>query len=235
MARYRLSQAIVLDYLKQIGSGELKPGSPMPTEAVLCEKYEVGRSVVREALQALHAKGFIVVRQGSVATVADRQHWNVLDTDFLAVHSGQEFFLDLQVARETLEPQIAYLAAQNRSEEDVAALEAAHAAATKASNPKDHARNDIEFHRALAQASGNAILASFHDSLTSLGQRTRSASATVPGAIGRAWQWHEQILAAVRSRDPESASAAMRLHLRQVREEIQRLEQEGSGPQDEAL
>lgn len=231
MARRRLSHAIVLDYLRDIGSGAIASGSPMPTEATLCETYGVGRSVVREALQALHAKGFIIVRQGSVATVAARQHWNVLDADFLAVHSGTEFFLDLQVAREILEPQIAALAAQNATPDDVRDLEASFAAmADDSSAPKVHAEQDIRFHRALAQASGNAILASFHDSLTSLGQRTRSASAHIPGAIKRAQQWHEQILEAVRAGDPDSAAAAMRLHLKQVREEIERLDASDVAP-----
>ena len=82
----------------------------------------------------------------------------------------------------------------------------------------------MRFHRALAQASGNAILSSFHDSLASLGERTRSASTTVPGAVERANDWHERILAAVSDGDPESAAAAMKLHLRQVRDEIEHLE-----------
>ena len=221
MVRRRLSQAIVSDFLRDIGSGVIAPGSSLPAESALCDRYGVGRSVVREALQALHAKGFIIVRQGSVATVAARQHWNVLDSDFLAVHTGQEFFLDLQVAREILEPQIAFLAAQNAGPEDIKALES-HFDLVEGS-PERHAAQDIAFHRALAQASGNAILASFHDSLTSLGQRTRVASAEIPGAIARAQEWHRQILAAVRGHDAESASAAMRLHLRQVREELERL------------
>ena len=119
MPRRRLSHAIVLDYMRMIGSGEIESGSPLPPESALGEHYSVGRSVVREALQALHAKGFIVVRQGSVASVAARQHWNVLDSDFLAVHSGKEFFLDVQLAREVLEPQIAFLAAENATPETI--------------------------------------------------------------------------------------------------------------------
>lgn len=225
VSRQRLSQAIVLDYLREIGDGTLAPGSAMPAEAILCDHYQVGRSVVREALQALHAKGFIVVRQGSVATVADRRHWNVLDADFLAVHSGEEFYPDLQTAREVLEPHLAALAAQNATAEDIDRLHTAHALMQQGrESAADHALHDIAFHTALAQASGNSILASFHDSLTSLGQRTRSASASLEGAVERARLWHQQILDAVERHDADSAAAAMQLHLRQVRDEIEHLE-----------
>jgi len=226
MGRKRLSEAIVLDYLRSIGDGTMPVGSPLPAESNLCEQYGVGRSVVREALQALDAKGFVIVRQGSVATVAPPQHWNVLDADFLHVHSGLEFFPQLQTAREVLEPQIARLAAINATATDLAAMTEANRLMEGDKNtPARHAMHDIAFHRALAQASGNSILASFHDSLTSLGERTRVASASIPGAIARAIQWHSEIVDAIRSRDPDAASAAMRLHLRQVRAELARLEE----------
>lgn len=225
MARRRLSHKIVIDYLRSIGSGGLPEGAAMPTESMLCEEYQVGRSVVREALQALDAKGFIIVRQGSVAAVAPRQHWNVLDSDFLNTHSGEEFFAELQTAREVLEPQIAYLAAANARDSDLRLLEEAHLGVTsQKANPHQHAQADIGFHRSLALAAGNSVLSSFHDSLTSLGERTRLASAAVPGAIDRAHAWHQEILDAVRAGDSDCAAAAMRLHLRQVRGELLELD-----------
>lgn len=226
MARTRLSTAIVRDHLRRIGSGEMPEGSLLPPESVICEEYSVGRSVVRDALQALHAKGFIVVRQGSVASVAPRYRWNVLDSDFLSVNSGSEFYSQLQAAREAIEPQVAALAAQNATDETIEQLDALNKLlAEQKKSPEQHSRIDIEFHETLAFASGNSILASFHSSLTSLGQRTRSASATIPGAIDRALVWHLQILDAVRERDPVAAAAAMQLHLRQVRGEIARLDE----------
>jgi DNA-binding FadR family transcriptional regulator len=225
MARRRRSEAIVLDFLRSIGEGTLSVGSPLPAESILCQRYGVGRGVVREALQALDAKGFVVVRQGSVAKVARRQHWNVLDSDFLHVHSGTEFFPQLQTAREVLEPQIARLAATNATDAAIAAMVEANARLEgDVKNPADHAVHDIAFHRAIAQACDNSILASFHDSLTSLGERARLASAAIPGAIGRAISWHGEIIDAIRSRDPDGAWAAMTMHLRQVRAELVRLD-----------
>lgn len=227
MARGRLSSAIVADYLKVIGSGEMEPGAVLPAESALCEAYHVGRSVVREALQALDAKGFIVVRQGSLATVAPRFKWHILDADFLSVHSGEEFFSQLQTAREVLEPQLAALAALNADDEAIDRMrELNQQLGTSRQSPEQHAKLDIDFHEVLAFSSGNSILATFHNSLTSLGERTRYASAGIPGAIDRAANWHVRILEAVIARDPLAASAAMTLHLRQVHSEIEHLDHE---------
>lgn len=226
MARARLSNAIVTDYLRKIGSGEIEPGAALPPESVLCETYGVGRSVVREALQALDAKGFIVVRQGSVASVAPRYKWHVLDSEFLDVNSGEEFFVLLQEARELLEPRLAAIAAGRATPEAIAEMEDLNArlAITKHS-PTEHAELDIAFHDAIARATENSILVSLHGSITGLGHRSRSASAAVPGAIDRAVFWHQHIVDALKAGDPVGASSAMHLHLRQVRDELTRIDQ----------
>ncbi len=226
MARARLSNAIVTDYLRRIGSGEIEPGAALPPESLLCETYGVGRSVVREALQALDAKGFIIVRQGSVASVAPRYKWHVLDSEFLDVNSGEEFFALLQEARELLEPRLASIAAGRATPEAIAEMvDLNRRLAVTKHSPTEHAELDIAFHDAIARATENSILVSLHGSITGLGQRSRSASAAVPGAIDRAVFWHQHIVEAITAGDAVGASAAMHLHLRQVREELARIDQ----------
>lgn len=225
MARQRLSNGIVVDYLGKIGSGELKPGEQLPTEGALCEAYGVGRSVAREALQALDAKGFILVRQGSVAVVAPRQRWQVLDPMFLSVNTGEDFFGLLQEAREILEPRLAALAAERITPEVVDELaELNESLATRQESQEEHAAIDLAFHEAIAKATDNAVLVSLHASISGLGWRTRFLSAAVPGAIDRAVERHTEILRALEARDPVWASAAMDLHLRQVRSELKRVD-----------
>lgn len=225
MARARLSNAIVSDYLRRIGAGEVAPGDPLPPESVLCETYGVGRSVVREALQALDAKGFIVVRQGSVAAVAPRHRWHVLDPDFLEVTNPRDYFSLLQEARELLEPRIAALAAARASDDEIDEMDAINTRlAATGESPEAHAELDIAFHDAIARATDNAILVSMHASITGLGYRTRVESVAVPGAVDRALMWHGHILDALRARDAVGASAAMHLHMRQVRGELEQLE-----------
>ena len=91
-------------------------------------------------------------------------------------------------------------------------------------SPDQHAELDIAFHDAVARATDNAILVSMHTSITGLGRRTRSTLAAVPGSIDRAVMWHEQIIAALSVRDSVGASAAMHLHLRQVRDDLARID-----------
>lgn len=221
MSKVRLSNAIVSDYLRRIGSGEMKPGDNMPAESAMCDEYGVGRSVVREALQALDAKGFILVRQGSVAVVAPRYQWHVLDPEFLDVTNPEEYFSLVHEVREVLEPAIAALAASRATEDAIAEMDEINRRLERViRSPDEHAELDIAVHDAIARATDNAILVSMHTSLTGLGYRTRTATAAVDGAISRAIDWHDRIIDAIRDRDPVGASAAMHLHLRQVRHDL---------------
>jgi DNA-binding FadR family transcriptional regulator len=225
VARRKLSDSIVEDFLRRIGNGELQAGAAVPAESALSATYGVGRSVTREALRGLAAKGFLEVRQGSATVVAPRHRWQVLDPDFLAVNSGDEFFAQLQEARELIEPQLAALAAERADAEVIATLqELTRQLADAGTNRSEHARIDIRFHEVIATATGNPVLASLHASITSLGLRTREASVDVPGAVDRAVFWHRHILAAIESGDASSADAAMRMHLRQVRDELEQLD-----------
>lgn len=221
MAKRKLSSQIVEDILRQISQGEISEGSVLPPESALCASFGVSRSVAREALSSLAAKGFIRISQGAASVVAPRHSWNILDPDFLRVTGGREYLEELQEAREQLEPRIAALAAERASAESLAAIRAlADAMQEETEDAQTHADLDIRFHEAIAAATGNAVLYSLHHSLVQLGYVMRVVNAEVPGAIHRAAQWHSHIVAALESRDPNAAEAAMRLHLNQVRGEL---------------
>ncbi len=221
--RRRMADQIVEDFLSAIGAGELVAGANVPAESALSTQYGVSRSVVREAVRTLAAKGFVIASQGSATTVAPRTAWNVLDPAFLAVNSGEDFFDNLQQARELLEPTIAALAAQTITDLDIERLEELHARFDLAKDADEHARADIEFHEAIAAASGNPVLVAVHTLISSLAQRTRARSAELPGAVERAKYWHGEILTALKSRSAADSERAMRLHLRQVRGELETL------------
>ncbi|RDB48567.1 FadR/GntR family transcriptional regulator [Tsukamurella tyrosinosolvens] len=220
MARRRLSTEIVRDVLRKIADDELVPGDQLPAEAGLCAEYEVSRSVVRDALQALNAKGFLVVRQGSVATVAERHRWNVLDPDFLTNTDGSRYFSHLYDARVTLEPSIAAAVAGRADPEICRTLTELNEQLLGETTPERHAELDIAFHDALAQASGNPVLVSWHSQLVGLGKQTRRISSSVDGSIERAVFWHNQIIDAIATGDQAAAAAAMTLHLRQVQADL---------------
>lgn len=221
MVKRKLSSQIVEEFLRQISIGELTEGSALPAESALCTSFGVSRSVAREALGSLSAKGFLLVSQGATTVVAPRYMWNILDPEFLMVAGGSEHLRELQEAREQLEPSIAALAAGRASDESILSMrELADEMRSLGEDPEVHAKLDIQFHEAIAAATGNAVLYSLHHSLVQLGYLMRVVNAEVPGAIHRATEWHSVILAAIESRDPIAAEAAMRLHLTQVRGEL---------------
>lgn len=223
MARRKLSTQIVEEVLRQISEGEITEGSVLPSELALCTSFGVSRSVAREAISSLAAKGFVTVSQGAASVVAPRHSWNILDQDFLKVTGGQEYLRELQEAREQLEPQIAALAAERASAESIQLLkDLAQSMLLEECDSDIHAHLDIRFHEAIAAATGNAVLFSLHHSLVQLGYVMRVMNAEVPGAIHRAAEWHLHIVEAIESRNPVAAEAAMRLHLNQVRGELER-------------
>lgn len=225
MAPSKRAQVVVNDLLGELTSGRLPPGERLPTEPELSKHYAMSRSAIREAMHTLAAKGFVRVRQGSGTTVAPREEWNELDPDYVAIAHGVAIYGHLMDAREALEPVIAAIAAERIGPEQ---LDALHAAIDRmrdvgSADPEAHADADIAFHDTIARASGNPVLVAMHASLMQLGRRSRSSSVTVQGAVDRAVAWHEHILEALAGHDPGAASAAMRLHLRQVRTELETL------------
>jgi DNA-binding FadR family transcriptional regulator len=226
-----MSDRIVADHLKLISTGELSEGEAVPAESALCASYGVSRSVVREAVRSLAAKGFLIASQGSATLVAPRNQWNVLDPVFLAVTSGREYFDQLQEARELFEPRMAQLAAQRITPDEVAMLAELEQRAEGMTDPLEHAELDLAFHALIATATRNAVVSSLHGMIAGLGHRTRSAAATVPGAIERATFWHQQVLAALRAGDASAAESAMALHIRQVHDDIRKfMETENDAP-----
>lgn len=235
--KLKRSQAIVDEFMRLIALGELPEGAALPTEPELCSQFSVGRGTAREAIQALAAKGFVTVRHGSGTVVAPKWQHHQLDPDYLRIKGLREENLAEAVieARESLEPMIAPLAARRASDEDLALLRSLveELANVGEADPEVHARVDIAFHAALAAASGNPVLAAMHDLITQLGLRFRRSSVQVPGAVDRAVMWHNHILTAIEARDPGAAADAMRMHLRQVRSELEHVP-EHLAPADEA-
>ncbi|AEV85066.1 Fatty acid metabolism regulator protein [Actinoplanes sp. SE50] len=225
MVRRKRSEVLVDDYLRRIAARELVEGDTLPTESELCRLYGVGRSAVREALQALAAKGFVKVRQGSGCTVAPRVEWNQLDPAYLRVSHNGDLLSHLVEAREILEPAIAAIAAYRASPVHVQRLRelAEELEQVGGADPGRHAAVDMAFHEALARATGNPVLVSIHASIAGLGRRSRVATAAVPGAVERAVFWHRHVVDAVAGGDPDAVRDAMRMHMRQVRTEIHRV------------
>ena len=211
-----LSTLVASSISREIAQGRLKPGDQLPTEQQLAQTFGVSRNVVREAIARLRSEGRIWSQQGRGAFVADQPNTTVLTIDYEALQQAAAF-RSLFELRGILEVQAAALAAQRRTEDDVAAMR--NALETMSNAPYGSVmwlQTDLEFHKTVAAATGNAYMVQFlmfvservRDSILASGNQQKSeelASVT----LGE----HQRILDAIEARDAEGAEGAMRAHL----------------------
>jgi DNA-binding FadR family transcriptional regulator len=227
------SQIIVDDYLRRIVSGEMAVGELLPTETVLIETYGVSRTAVREAIQTLATKGFVLIKQGSGSTVAPQANWNVLDPSYLELTGFEHaIFQNLLEVQDIFEPAAAGLAAQRASAQEVAALRdlIAELAAAGHRDPGRHADLDFAFHHKVTECAQNQVLISLHGSIMHIGRAQRQTMASSAEAVERAVFWHNHIADAIEGGDALAAQDAMRMHLRQVHTDLESLGEQPAAP-----
>ncbi len=199
---------------RRILAGDLDVGETLEMTR-LEDELDVSRSVMREALRVLKAKGLVDARQKRGTFVQPRTEWKLLDSDVirwqLEGHADQKLMDDLAEFREVVEPASAGLAALRRTEDDLAAMEQAlERMSAAAGGDGDPVAADLAFHRAVLVATHNELLIRTEAVLeAALGLRDR----VVHDAIEvDPTPDHAEVLAAIRDGDAERAvSAAKRL------------------------
>ncbi len=221
----RLHAHLVDVLVPMIVSGELAPGSLLPTEPEMGARFGVSRSVVREALRVLGEKGLIEVRHGSGTRVTTPDRWDPLDPLILGALRGRgsnaAVLHDLLEARTIVECEVAALAAARAGDGDRAALE--DALATMRGSIEDPPRfvtGDSAFHLALLRAAGNRVLERMTQPMHELLSYAQALTDAIPGVLTRALTEHERIADAVARRDGDGARNAMRAHLAQTQRDI---------------
>jgi DNA-binding FadR family transcriptional regulator len=218
-----LSDRVVQSVLDMIASSALKPGDRLPSERDLGERFGVSRTVVREAVRSLAAKGVLDVRTGSGATVArvnEAQASEALRLYIQGAHGKVDGVTYEQVndVREMIETRVARMAATAASDEDLAALAAIHERFQAASgDAEESSRLDLAFHRAIAESVHNPLLLVMLDSIEPILLEIRRRVADVPGRQRHAVDAHQLILDRLRDRDGAGAEHAMTEHLEESR------------------
>lgn len=201
-------------------------GAALPTEPEIGAELGVSRTVVREAIKTLAAKGMVVTgpRKGTrVRPVAD---WNLFDPDVVAfrVAAGVDarFLNDLLELRLTIEPMAARLAATRAAPADLARIEAALTLMADAVDDKGlHVAADIEFHQAILAASGNQFVASLAPLLGALLDVSFRHTVRSAEAANEAIGFHRAVLRAIAGRKPAAAEKALRFLIHDARSDIQ--------------
>jgi GntR family transcriptional repressor for pyruvate dehydrogenase complex len=220
----RLYEQIVEQIEDSIRKGRLKPGDQLPPERELAQQFGVSRTAVREAVRALHEKQLVEAYSGKGTFVthgrssAIRSSLGSLVKDGRA--RGTAYLLEV---REILEPEIAALAATRIEEQGLATLRDAVAVMDRSyDDPEAFVEADLDFHLALAEAADNPVILSLLDSIVDLLREQRTKICMLRGGPERGQAHHKKILKAIAARDPDKTRAAMRAHMRQVREDLQR-------------
>ena len=212
----RLSDQVADALANQIRSGRLVAGNKLPTEALLVAQFAVSRTVVREALSRLKSLGLVESRQGSGVYV-NEAGFSPLNFDAKSSRSKQAVVQMVEVRR-ALEGEVAALAAQRRTQADIARIRKSIALLDKAvHNGGDGVDEDVQYHRAIAHAARNPFLIS---TLEYLGQFLRGATQVTRANEARRADFARQVLIehalivkAIEAGDAKAARKAATAHM----------------------
>jgi GntR family transcriptional repressor for pyruvate dehydrogenase complex len=210
----RLSDKVAEELLASVTSGQLEAGNKLPSERELSEQFGVSRTVIREAVRSLAAKGVLEVRAGSGVHVAEVNAASVSDQMNLFLRGQAPLdYGKINEVRTTLEIRTARLAAERATEADVAELEASCERMEKVDDVEAASIEDVEFHRGVAKATHNELFLVMLDSIGGILLEIRRATLGVPGRLEEGARYHRRILERIAAHDVDGAGEAMREHL----------------------
>lgn len=207
-----LVQGVVALLEKQIVAGELAADRPMPPEGELSRQLGVSRTVIREAMRILGARGLVEVSQGKLPRVKPADPAHVVDSLAIFLQRADHSLLNLTEVRLQLETAIAALAARRATAEQVAAMEDANRRLVGPGTLDQRIDADLRFHALLAEATQNPVFGVLLEPLAHLMRLSRKATLSRTGAE-RAVAGHRAILEAIRRGDSDAARQAMLEHL----------------------
>lgn len=204
------TQAIASD----IFSGRYRPGDFLPTENDLGVEYGVSRTVIREALKVLAAKGLVSSRPRVGTIVCDEDNWNIIDAQVLAWHAAHalddRLFDAILETRRAIEPLVAERAATRATLREIADLQAAWEGMANAGDDiATFSRSDIAFHQVLYRASHNPIFRQIGGMIdTALKFALEATNAVSTDRRAEAVKAHQEVVEALRLRDGDAARKA---------------------------
>ena len=198
----------------RILNGDYAPKEALPTELELMTELSVSRTVLREAIKMLAAKGLLESRGKRGTLVRERKHWNLLDPTILQLHCQiveySAFAQSFQQIRSVVEPEAAALAAEHRSNGQLRLLERAYRDMESANDIDQWTAADLSFHEAILEATGNPFMRPLGALISAALETLLFHSAENASDTADALQVHGRVLDAIRNRDADKARAAMK-------------------------
>ncbi|MBD0860673.1 FadR family transcriptional regulator [Gordonia sp. zg691] len=205
---------IVAHFEQLISSGELAPGTRLPSERELATSLNVSRTSLREAMHELEVKNMVARRPGR-GTIVTEPHGQANDL-YERISEAERTLRDVAELRETIEPRFAELAARRITDSTLIALEDVLAKTRLPMTQQESIELDISFHMLIAQASQNRLLVALGTLANEWTASTRALSHADSPARRLSHEGHHRIYLRLRERDAEAARQAMLDHLSEV-------------------
>jgi GntR family transcriptional regulator, transcriptional repressor for pyruvate dehydrogenase complex len=208
---------------EMIRNSELKIGEKIPPERVLCEKFQVSRTVIREATRYLMAKGLLYSQAGDGTYVRNVESGDV--SDYLGLHISMQdspaSIEDFMEIRRALEIQIAQFAAERAKESDIQLLEKILQDMHRyKDSPREFGQKDLEFHIVIARASQNPLFEILLNPLMDSLLEVINMALKYDKAVTEAIYFHSLILQKIKERDAQGAGMEMANHLVQSKQAV---------------
>lgn len=215
----KTSELIARDLAAHIVRNQLEPGTMLPTEREMVETFGVGRTTLREALRLLETRGVITIRSGPRGgPVVRRPRPSDLSEALTLIleFEGATLASVLQ-AREAIEPTVARLAADLVTPESLAVLQGTvDAMLGDLGNHDRFLEENMKFHNAISDISGNTVLRVFIETLKSIADGSMLGISYSPGRHRAVAEAHQRIIDALTGGDGAAAAEMMRLHLNEA-------------------
>ena len=237
LMRKRLHVQIADKIQELIAAQQLQPGDRLPPERQLAETMNVSRPTVREALRLLEQWGLVAIRPGSGTRVVRMNSDPVVESLQRFVRVTDCSFDEMMKVRELLEPEAAAGAAVNATSDEIDVLRQRLEKLEQAFQSRDPrllALAETQFHNAMANSSGNPLLAALTDGTAQLFLRWAEKTASL-GFAEDVHQSHRVIVQAIADRDPDRARQACMSHLQMSRSAVAAMMEEHAGVPQNAV
>lgn len=212
----KLTQQVAEQMTRMILSGSLQTGKRLPPERELCSTFDVSRTVIREAISILRAKGLVESngRNGTRVRLPRREDVASSIGMLITLRGHPASVGDLMEVRQALEIQTARLAAERADDQDLDHLQQIlQEMAESINDPAFFPEKDLEFHFALARATHNVFFEILLEPLTDALLEGIKLSSQLPGVKEEGYQYHRRILEKIIAHDGDGASDEMYAHL----------------------
>lgn len=212
-----LSDKVTEQITEAIVSKQVRPGERLPSERDLGARFNVSRTVIREAVRSLVARGLVRVTSGRGVEVSEMNSGNVAASMRLLVRGYEGLdYQKVNEVRSAVEVQTAGLAAQRARPEDLERLRELcdeHQRSLQRGDLTAAGELDFQFHQELTRASGNELLVAMLDSISDVLREVRNQAMAQPHVGEEGLKAHRRILKCIVAGEPKAARDAMAKHL----------------------